>query len=124
MSVHLVLGLIVLAIAVAFVLAPLVQPRAAAPVADDAAAERRAARQSLYRHILEIEFDQQVGKVSAEDAGELTADLLRQAAALLGEEPGPVREADQARAQLEAEIAAVRRALNAGRRTSLEPAGR
>jgi cytochrome c-type biogenesis protein CcmI len=123
-SLYVVVGLLVLAGAVLFVLAPLLRARPVEATTEDVAAERRATRHSLYRQILEIEFDQQVGKVSDDDASELTAELLRQATGLLVEEPGQAREAAEARAQLEAEIAAVRRALATERRANLEPAAR
>jgi hypothetical protein len=112
MSPFLLLGLLLALLALAFVLYPILRPRAAAvePIAQPAELEER--RRTLYRQILDIEFDQQVGKVDETDARELTERLLHQAASLAAQQSTAEAEAD---AELEREILAVRRSLAAER---------
>lgn len=79
------LGLVVALLALAFVLYPLLRPL---PTAEEGqpALDRAELRQSLYRQVLDIELDQRIGKLDAAEARELSAGLLRQAAALLAGE--------------------------------------
>ena len=100
------IGLIAVALAVAFVLYPLVVPRRPSRgVLADELAEQRA---TIYRQVLELEFDYRMGKLSEADYHELTQALLARASALLAQ-------AEQTNlsleARLEEEIAAARAAL-------------
>src|SRR5919202_1636416 len=78
-----ILGVLLVALAAAAALLPLLrgapaQP-AAAPVSEPADAERF----ELYRQVLELEFDQQTGKLSSEDFEALTRELLGRAGEIL-----------------------------------------
>ena len=69
-------------------------------------------RSGLYRQILELEFDRDMGKLSSEDFDELSKQLLVEAARALREERGTIGEVD---AEIEREIAAARAAFAAAR---------
>lgn len=114
MNAYLILGLTLVAAAVLFVLLPIVRPANRPTAFDSRRAEFEARRQELYRQILEIEFDQQVGKVDAADARTLCDRLLAQAAGLLAEqstEKGAPEPEVEIEAEIEREVAALRRAL-------------
>jgi hypothetical protein len=112
MSPFAALGLLLAVLALAFVLHPVLKPSPSAadplPPADELAARRRA----LYQQILDLEFDQRVGKLDEADARELSEALLRQAAALLASERAEEREIE---AEIEREIQTARRDLAAAR---------
>jgi hypothetical protein len=72
-------------------------------------------RQRLYRQVLELEFDRDTGKVSAEDFEAISGELLARAATHLRAS----KTAEQAiEEQVEREIAAARRALGQASRQS------
>ena len=107
-------GLVVVAV-IAFVVLPLLRGRSVDTSTDVAAgpAEERAA---VYRELLELELDQQVGKIAEADYRDLSDTLLARAAALISEEDAETAAAD---AQVEREIAAMRASLH---RSELAPA--
>jgi hypothetical protein len=117
-SLFAVVGLLIALAALLFVLYPLVttSPRAATVASIDEAAERR---RDLYRQILELEFDQKLGKLDESDAREQSEQLLRQAAALL---PADGTVPPDASAEIEREIAALRQALAGAARAGLSAA--
>ncbi len=120
-----VIGLILALLAVSFVLYPVLRPQPARAGQPAASLERAERRHAIYRQILDIEFDQRVGKIADTDARDLSAALLREAADLLSTEPSTERGADPgADAEIEREIAAVRKALVASRAEELETAAR
>ena len=125
MTGFIVIGLILALLAVSFVLYPILRPRPAPAGQPAASLERAERRHAIYRQILDIEFDQRVGKIADADARDLSAALLREAADLLPTEPStePGTEPD-ADAEIEREIAAVRRALASSRAAELETAAR
>lgn len=106
-----VFGIVLVAGAAAFALLPLARagrsvelPGAdAAPVAD---------RFALYRQVLELEFDVQLGKLSVADYEVLSSQLLADAGVALRAEKGTYGELD---AEIEREIAAARAAFAAAR---------
>ncbi len=104
-----VVGILIVATAAAFALLPLSGPRSRVPtsVAPD---EPERQRFLIYRQVLELEFDYQTGKLSAEDLRLLTSELLDRAASLLreaGSETGTIED------EIEQEILVARRALAA-----------
>jgi hypothetical protein len=110
-SIFVLLGLLLGLLALAFVLYPIVRPKPDPPeaaISSDLEERRRA----LYHQILDVEFDQQLGKLGEADARELSEDLLRQADRLFVDEP---RAKPQIAAELEHEIPAGRHALAASR---------
>ena len=109
MSIFAMLGLLLASLALVFVLYPVLKPTPDPEVTQDDAelAERRRA---LYRQILEVEFDQRLGKLDEADARELSERLLGQAAELMASESSAQHEIE---ARVESEIQAVRRALAA-----------
>ena len=114
------LGVVLVACAAAIALLPLVrgapQPSSTSdsePVAVD--------RFDLYRQVLELEFDYQVGKLSREDYQQLSSELLGRAGVSLREEQTNLAELDE---EIEREIAAARAAFAAARSARTErPAG-
>lgn len=116
MTAWVALGLLLGLVVVAFVLYPLVVGGTGAGEVEPLA--EGADRQALYRQVLEVEFDERVGKLSTEDAAAMKADLLRRAAALLRAE---AREESELEAEIEREIAAVRRALAAVQKEPVTP---
>lgn len=109
-----ILGIVVVAAAAAFALVPFFRgaPHDAAPAAADGAL---ADRFRLYRQVLELEFDHQVGKLSAADFEQLSTELLAQAGQVLRNERGTLVAIDE---EIEREIAAARTAFAAARRAT------
>jgi len=103
-------GIALVACAAAFALLPLARGSRAAPVHAAAPASDRSL---IYRQVLEVEFDYQVGKLSTEDFHQLSAQLLGQAGELMRAERGDIGELDD---EIEREIAAARAAFAAARR--------
>jgi hypothetical protein len=115
-NVFVLLGIAVALLALLYVIYPIIRPESPASGEESASNELAARRHALYEQILELEFDQRVGKLDAADARELSEALLRQAAGLMN----PNEQADAAlEAQVEREIRAVRRALAAA--SELQP---
>ena len=123
-----IVGIALVAAAAAFVLLPFargVRAEVAPSVVADAGGPDRFA---LYHQVLELEFDRELGKLSAEDYEHLSAELLAEAGQALREERGNIGEID---AEIEREIAAARAAFAAARqdeahksaRTGKKPAG-
>jgi len=112
-----VLGILLVAAAAAFALLPLA--RGAKETAPSSISEGTSVdRAMLYRQVLELEFDLQLGKLSKHDYEQLSAELLAQAGQALREERGTLGAID---AEIEREIAAARAAFAAVRRaTQLE----
>ncbi|MDQ6670825.1 MAG: hypothetical protein M3069_08750 [Chloroflexota bacterium] len=103
------LGIILVATAAAFALLPFAwTTRAETP----SLAARLPDRFGLYRQVLELEFDHELGKLSAEDLEQQSGELLAQAGQALSEERGSISEVD---AEIEREIAAARAAFAAAR---------
>ena len=107
-----ILGIVLVAGAAAFALLPFT--RSAAPEDVDAAEPAGLDRFSLYRQVLELEFDVQLGKLAAEDYETLSSQLLAQAGQSLQQERGSLGELDE---EIEREIAAARAAFSAARKT-------
>jgi hypothetical protein len=109
-----VLGILLVAGAAVFALLPLARKtRQGSEVPDGGAADRFA----MYRQVLELEFDYQLGKVSAEDYASLSAEFLANAGAAFRLERVNLGDVDQ---EIEREIAAARAAFAAAR-TSTSP---
>jgi cytochrome c-type biogenesis protein CcmI len=105
-----ILGIILVAAAAAFVLLPFAGgARSERVVAEHTGAERL----GIYRQILELEFDRDMGKLSQTDFEQLSAELLAQAGKALREERGAMGAVDE---EIEREIAAARAAFAAARR--------
>jgi hypothetical protein len=108
-----IFGIALVAAAAAFVLLPFArgpQPGAAIPT-EPASTDRFV----LYRQVLELEFDHELGKLSTDDYQHLSNELLAEAGHALREERGSTGEID---AEIEAEIAAARAAFAAARSSS------
>jgi hypothetical protein len=108
-----VLGIALVAAAAAFALLPLARNGEAAQnglLADAPQTDRT----GLYRQVLELEFDHQLGKLSTSDYEQLSAQLLAEAGQALREERGSLGAIDE---EIEREIAAARAAFAAARRT-------
>jgi hypothetical protein len=114
------LGVLLVACAAVIALLPLLRGdsrHASTSTSDGVPGERS----ELYRQVLELEFDHQVGKLSTEDYRQLSAELLGQAGVSLREERTGLVELDD---EIEREIAAARAALAAARSAHAEkPAG-
>jgi len=107
-----IVGILLIACAAGFALLPLARGTPAAPPTSESSATERAA---IYRQVLELEFDYQVGKLSSEDYQQSSAELLAEAGELMREERGsPQADLD---AEIEREIAAARAAFTAARRS-------
>jgi hypothetical protein len=109
-----VLGIVLVAAAAAFALLPFARgPR----VADSGVAELSPANErfAIYRQVIELEFDYELGKLSAADYEAQSAELLNSAGAALRAERGVVGQVD---AEIEREILAARAALSAARKSS------
>ena len=115
-----IIGILLVAGAAAFVLLPFARGARAGTVLLAADDDPRRERFALYQQVLELEFDRQVGKLSAEDFQQLSAELLAEAGQALRDERGTVGEID---AEIEEEIAAARAAFAAARQTA-KPARR
>ena len=86
MTVFAALGLLLLVAALVYVLYPILRPVGAGASDDAEARELRERRRQLYRQILDVEFDQRVGKLQELDARELSERLLSQASNLVARE--------------------------------------
>jgi hypothetical protein len=106
-----VLGVLLVSAMAAFALWPLLARRgvAAAGTLEKAPGDERFL---LYRQVLDLEFDHQMGKLSKEDYDVLSTQLLARAAGLLREAHEETKELEDV---LEREIAAARRALSSSR---------
>ena len=115
-----ILGIALVAAAAAFALLPFA--RTARPEAIASAEPGAADRFGLYRQVMELEFDVQVGKLAAEDYERLSRALLAEAGQALKQERGSAAELDE---EIEREIAAARAAFAAARQTrrARKPAG-
>ena len=115
-----ILGIALVAVAAAFALLPFA--RAATPDAVALSEPGPTDRFGLYRQVMELEFDVQVGKLAAEDYEQLSRTLLAQAGQALQQERGSTAELDE---EIEREIAAARAAFAAARQTrrARKPAG-
>ncbi len=116
-----ILGIALVAAAAAFALLPFA--RAAAPETNAASTEPGPTnRIGLYRQVMELEFDFQLGKLAPEDYAQLSSELLAQAGEALRHERGSLSEVDE---EIEREIAAARAAFAAVRKTgrARRPAG-
>ena len=115
-----VLGIVLVAAAAAFALLPFARgvPREATP-SEGGSADRF----TLYRQVIELEFDFQMGKLTGEDYTKLSGEILAAAGQALRDEKGSLGEVDE---EIEREIAAARAAFAATRRTrrARKPAGR
>jgi cytochrome c-type biogenesis protein CcmI len=109
-----ILGIALVAAAAAFVLLPFARGARAEGSSPVAEADTRD-RFALYRQVLEMDFDRQLGKLSAEDYDKLSSELLSEAGQALREERGTIGEIDQ---EIEREIAAARAAFAAARQES------
>jgi hypothetical protein len=106
-----IIGLAWVAAAPAFALVPFARAaQADAPTPEEASA---ADRFLIYRRVLELEFDHDMGKLSAEDYALQSAALLEEAGVALRVERGSIGELDE---EIEREIAAARAAFAAARR--------
>jgi hypothetical protein len=104
-----ILGIILVAAAGAFALVPFARGARADAVTSEPAVPDRFV---LYRQVLELEFDHQLGKLSAEDFKQQSSELMAEAGEALREERGSIGELDE---EIEREIAAARAAFAAAR---------
>ena len=104
-----IVGILLVALAAAFVLLPFARGAHIEQAVPSVAGVDRSA---IYRQVLELEFDRDMGKLSQADFEQLSAELLMQAGAALSEERGALSEVD---AEIEREIAAARAAFAAAR---------
>jgi hypothetical protein len=107
-------GIALVAAAAAFVLLPFARGAHIETVtagAGTASAERFA----LYRQVMELEFDRDMGKLSQADYEQLSVQLLAQAGDALRDERGTLGVVDQ---EIEREIAEARAAFAAARRST------
>jgi hypothetical protein len=105
-----ILGIVLVAAAAAFVLLPFTRGAHVESVAASDASTTD--RFGLYRQVLELEFDRDLGKLSQADFEQLSAQLLAEAGESLRDERGTLGEVDQ---EIEREIAAARAAFAAAR---------
>jgi hypothetical protein len=119
-----ILGIGLVAGAAVFALLPFVHPAAETAAADAGAPAESGPtdRALLYRQVLELEFDVQLGKLAADDYERLSHELLAEAGLALQQERSSLNELDE---EIEREIAAARAALAAARQISRarNPAG-
>jgi len=115
-----ILGIALVAAAAVFALLPFI--RAAPPDPAPSSEAGPTDRFALYRQVMELEFDVQVGKLAAEDYEQLSRALLAEAGQALKQERGNLVELDE---EIEREIAAARAAFAAARQTrrARKPAG-
>ena len=106
-----IVGIALVAAAAVFVLLPFSRGThlVEAPVSEPEGPDRF----QLYRQVLELEFDRDVGKLSQDDFEQLSSELLARAGQALQEERGSTAELDE---EIEREIAAARKAFAAARR--------
>jgi hypothetical protein len=116
-----ILGIALVAAAAAFALVPFARAATPDPLFDPSE-PGSTDRFGLYRQVMELEFDVQVGKLAAEDYEQLSRALLAEAGQALKEERGNTAELDD---EIEREIAAARAAFAAARQTrqTRKPAG-
>jgi hypothetical protein len=107
------LGIALVAAAAAFALVPFARPHRAVDDGGALGIATTNARFAVYRQLLELEFDRDLGKLSQDDYSALSAELLNDAAAALRSERGALVAVD---AEIEREIAAARAAFAAARR--------
>ena len=113
-----VLGVALVAAAAAFALLPFARGSASVAASADSV-DTKTDRYALYQQVLELEFDYQLGKLSATDFQQISSELLTQAGASLREERGNLDEIDR---EIEREVAAARAAFAAARRSGLTEA--
>ena len=107
-----IIGIVLVAVAAAFALLPFARTsRVESSVPESETVDRY----SLYRQVVEAEFDFQLGKLAADDYAQLSSQLLAEAGNVLRDEKGSVAEIDE---EIEREIAAARAAFAAARRAS------
>jgi hypothetical protein len=106
-----ILGMALVAAAAAFVLLPFARGAHLESVGVSEASS--VDRFGLYRQVLELEFDRDMGKLSQGDFEQLSAQLLAQAGEALRDERGALGVVDE---EIEREIAAARSAFAAARR--------
>ncbi|MCC7104474.1 MAG: hypothetical protein IT307_04965 [Chloroflexi bacterium] len=116
MSAWALAGVMLGLVAVVFVLYPI---WARSRAAERGTAARTPDRHAIYRQVVDIEFDERVGKLTPEDAALMKTRLLSEAADLLRSEE---RRDEELEVEIEREIAVVRRALTATRAEQQEPA--
>ncbi len=114
-----ILGIALVAVAAAFALVPFV--RAAAPESAAVSVPGSTDRSVLYRRVMELEFDVQLGKLAAAEYEQLARELLAEAGQALRQERGSLGEVDE---EIEREIAAARAAFAGARRSSIEETAR
>jgi cytochrome c-type biogenesis protein CcmI len=114
-----IIGIVLVAAAAAFVLLPFARGAQLEVAPQETSEADIPDRLAIYHQVLELEFDRQLGKLSAEDFQQLSAELLAQAGQALREERGTLGEIDE---EIEREIAAARVAFAAARGT--KPAAR
>lgn len=110
-----IVGIALVAAAAAFVLLPFA--RGAHLENAVVTIVQTADRHALYRQVLELEFDRDMGKLAEEDYRRLSAELLAEAGEALREERGALGVVDE---EIEREIAAARAAFAAARRVRTE----
>jgi len=111
-AVPVLLGACLIVAAAVFALLPLLRPARASAVGMVVAPDAAVDRFQLYRNVLELEFDYETGKLSAEDYAALSGELLGQAADQLREVRGRLDGIDD---EIEREIAAARAAFASAR---------
>jgi len=104
-----ILGIILVAAAAAFALVPFARGVRAESLSTEPGVPDRFV---LYRQVLELEFDHQLGKLSAQDLAQQSSELMAEAGQALRDELGSIGELD---AEIEREIAAARAAFAAAR---------
>ena len=104
-----ILGIVLVAAAAAFALVPFARGARADSLTVEPGVPDRFV---LYRQVLELEFDHQLGKLSAEDLEQQSRELMTEAGQALRDERGTIGELD---AEIEREIAAARAAFAAAR---------
>ena len=107
-----VLGIILVAAAAAFALLPFAR---GVPSELTRSESESADRFNLYRQVLDLEFDVQMGKLTAEDYTKLSGELLAEAGQALRDEKGSLGQVDE---EIEREIAAARAAFAAARQAT------
>jgi hypothetical protein len=113
-----VLGIALVGAAAVFALLPFARGRSSVATPSEPV-DSAIDRFDLYQQVLELELDYQLGKLSAADFQELTAELLAQAGRALRDERDTLAAID---AEIECEIAAARAAFAAARRAGRTPA--
>ena len=116
-----ILGIALVAAAAAFALVPFARAATPDPLIDQSE-PGPSDRFGMYRQVMELEFDVQVGKLAVEDYEQLSRALLAEAGQALKQERGSTAELDE---EIEREIAAARAAFAAARQTrrTRKPAG-